>query len=125
MSSPLRGRSVTADGRRMTPDLDPDLRLALAYASSKARPALEALWRLDVTLGAVVARRREPMVARIRLAWWREALERLASPPPPPEPVLQALAAQVLPAGISGAALAEMEEGWSLLLAEGPLDAEA
>jgi phytoene synthase len=109
----------------MTPDLDPDRHLALAYAPAEARPALEALWRLDVTLGAVVARRREPMVARIRLAWWREALQRLDGAPPPPEPVLQALAAHVLPSGIGGAALAELEEGWSLLLAEGPLDAEA
>jgi phytoene synthase len=109
----------------MTLDLDPDRRLALAYAPATARAALEALWRLDVTLGAVLARGREPMVARIRLAWWREALERLDAGPPPPEPVLQALAAYVLPAGVGGAALAAMEEGWSVLLAEEPLNAEA
>jgi phytoene synthase len=109
----------------MTPDLDPDRRLALAYAPARARLALEALWRLDVTMGAVVARRREPMVARIRLAWWREALERLDGAPSPPEPVLQALAAHLLPAGIGGAELAAMEEGWSILLAGGALDADA
>jgi phytoene synthase len=109
----------------VTPDLDPDRRLALAYAPARARPALEALWRLDVTLGAVVAKGREPMVARIRLAWWREALERLDGAPPPPEPVLQALAAHLLPAGIRGAELAAIEEGWSILLAEGRLDADA
>jgi len=109
----------------MTPDLDPDRRLALAYAPSAARAPLEALWRLDVTLGAVLARGREPMVAQIRLAWWREALERLDGAPPPPEPILQALAAQVLPAGVSGADLAAMEEGWAVLLAEEPLDSRA
>jgi phytoene synthase len=109
----------------MTPDLDPDRRLALAYAPAKARAALEALWRLDVTLGAVVARRREPMVARIRLAWWREALERLDAEPPPPEPVLQALAEQVFPFGVRGRDLAAMEEGWTVLLAEEPLEDEA
>ena len=65
------------------------------------------------------------MVARIRLAWWREALERLDTDPPPPEPILQSVAAYVLPAGICGAALAGMEEGWSVLLAEGALDAAA
>jgi len=108
----------------MTLDLDPDRRLALAYAPASARAALDALWRLDVTLGAVLAGKREPMVARIRLAWWREALERLDSAPPPAEPVLQALAAHVLPAGVEGAALAALEEGWSILLAEGPLEAE-
>ena len=109
----------------MTPDLDPDRRLALAYGPARARAALEALWRLDVTLGAVLAGKREPMVARIRLAWWREALERLDTAPPPPEPVLQSVAAHVLPAGIAGASLAAMEEGWSILLAEESLDAEA
>ena len=109
----------------MTPDLDPDRRLVLAYAPAKARPALEALWRLDVTLGAVVAGAREKMVARIRLAWWREALERLDAAPPPAEPLLKALAATVLPAGVSGAALAAMEEGWNVLLDDGPLDAAA
>ena len=109
----------------MTPDLDPDRHLVLAYAPARARPALEALWRLDVTLGAVVAGAREKMVARIRLAWWREALERLDTALPPAEPVLQALAGSVLPAGVEGAALAAMEEGWSVLLDEGPLDATA
>jgi phytoene synthase len=76
-------------------------------------------------LGAVVARAREKMVARIRLAWWREALERLDAAAPPPEPVLQALAAHVLPAGLGGGELAVIEEGWSVLLADGPLDADA
>ena len=73
----------------LTGELDADRRLALAYASVRARPALEALWRLDVTLGAVLATGREPMVSRIRLAWWREALEAARPAPPPPEPVLQ------------------------------------
>lgn len=109
----------------MTPDLDPDRRLALAYAPGRPRAALEALWRLDVTLGAVLATGREPMVSRIRLAWWREALERLDQEPAPPEPILQGVASLLLPAGLSGSALAAMEEGWSALIGNGPLDAEA
>ena len=64
------------------------------------------------------------MVSRIRLAWWREALERLDHAPPPAEPVLQALAAHVLPL-VSGAELAAMEEGWAALLDEGLLDSES
>jgi phytoene synthase len=75
-------------------------------------------------LGAVLATGRAPEISRIRLAWWREALERLDRAPPPAEPVLQALAAYVLPT-ITGAELAAMEEGWAELLAEGALDAEA
>lgn len=61
------------------------------------------------------------MVTRIRLAWWREALEKLAREAPPPEPVLQGIAAHALPA----AELAGMTDGWEVLLAGGPLDAAA
>jgi phytoene synthase len=93
--------------------------------ASAARPALEALWRLDVTLGAVLTTGRDSMVSRIRLAWWREALERLDSDSPPPEPVLRALAAQVMTRGVSGGDLAAMEEGWAELLTDGPLDEAA
>ncbi len=104
-------------------DLDPDRRLALAYVPPARRPAVEALWRLDVALGSVLATGREPMVSRIRLAWWREALERLDREPPPAEPLLQALARHLLAAGVGGAELAEMEAGWSRLLIPGRLSA--
>lgn len=103
----------------MTFALDADRRLALAYVAAASRPALEALWRLDATLGAVLAAGRDPMVSRIRLAWWGEALERLEAAPPPAEPVLQGIAAFALPA----AELAAMTDGWEVLLADGPLGA--
>jgi phytoene synthase len=80
------------------------------------------LWRLDVTFAAVLATGTDPMVSRIRLAWWREALERLDEAPAPPEPVLQGVQGLVMPAGIAGAELAAMEEGWAVLLAEGAPD---
>lgn len=101
-------------------DLDPDRKLALAYVSAALRPAVEALWRLDVALAAILATGTQPLISQMRLAWWREALERLDSAPPPAEPVLQALAATVLPR-VTGAELAAMEEGWLMLLADGPL----
>ena len=106
----------------MTPDLDPERRLALAYVPAGRRAALEALWRLDVTLGSVLATGSDPMISQIRLAWWREALEQLDRGPPPAEPVLEAAARHLLPAGISGADLAMIEEGWAVLLAPGRLD---
>lgn len=81
------------------------------------RAAVEALWRLDAALGAVLATGTEPMITRIRLAWWREALEKLDDAPPPAEPLLRALAAHVLPAGLTGAELAAMEEGWAAIVA--------
>ena len=86
-------------------DLDPDRKLALAYVPAAARPAVEALWRLDVALAAILATGTQPLISQMRLAWWREALERLDHAPPPAEPVLQALAATVLPR-VTGAELA-------------------
>ena len=105
----------------MTLDLDPERRLALAYVPTSRRAAVEALWRLDVALASVLATGREPMVSRIRLAWWREALERLDRAPPPAEPVLEALSARVLPAGVTGAGLAAMTDAWEPLLSPDPL----
>jgi phytoene synthase len=105
-------------------DLDPDRRLALAYVPAAARPAVGALWRLDVAFAAILATGTRPLISEMRLAWWREALARLDSAPPPAEPVLQAIAFSVLPR-VSGAELAAMEEGWLILLSDAPLtDAE-
>ena len=52
----------------------------------------------------VVATSTQPALGAIRLAWWRDALERLDQFPPPPEPRLQAVATELLPRGISGSA---------------------
>lgn len=105
--------------------LDPDRTLALAYVPAGRRAAVEALWRLDAALASVLSTGREPLISQIRLAWWRESLEKLDIAPAPGEPVLQALSAHVLPAGIGGAELAAMEAGWAVLLspdALGPPD---
>jgi 15-cis-phytoene synthase len=100
----------------VTLDLDPERKLALAYVPARVRPAIEALWRLDMALGSVLATGTEPMISRIRLAWWRESLERLDREKAPAEPVLQTLAAEVLPLGVTGAELSKMEVGWEVLL---------
>jgi phytoene synthase len=108
----------------MTPGaspLDPDRILALAYVPTARRLALRALWELDAALGAVLAGGREPLISRIKLAWWREALEKLDRERAPAEPVLRALAEHVLPAGVRGAELAPMEEAWGVLLSDEPL----
>ena len=104
-------------------ELDPDRKLALAYVPAAVRPGVEALWRLDASLAAILATGTQPLISQMRLAWWREALERLDSAPPPAEPVLQALAAHVLPS-VSGAELAAMEEGWLILLSDAALTAD-
>lgn len=100
----------------VTTNENPERALALSYAPADRCAALAALFALDATLGQVLRTTREPMVGQMRLAWWREALERLDSAPPPGEPVLQALAAEVLPLGVTGQSLAAMVDGWEPLL---------
>lgn len=101
--------------------MNAELALALASAPEPARSAVRALWALDAALGKVLAAGREPTIARIRLAWWREALERLDRAPPPQEPVLEGLARAVLPRGVTGMELAQMESGWALLPGDQPI----
>ena len=64
----------------------------------------------------VVASSTEPALGAIRLAWWREALQRLDQAEPPAEPRLQAVAAHLVPRGISGAELGRLEDCWLALL---------
>lgn len=105
----------------MASDLDPDRLLAFSYVPAKRRAAVGALWRLDAALGAALAGGREPMISRIKLAWWREALEKLDREPAPAEPVLQEVAEALLPAGLTGTELARMEEGWAIVASPEPL----
>jgi phytoene synthase len=95
---------------------DPEWALAMSYAPADRRAALRALFALDAALGQVLRTTREPLVGQMRLAWWREALVRLDTARPPAEPVLQTLAAEVLPLGVTGEALAAMVDGWEVLL---------
>jgi phytoene synthase len=71
----------------------------------------------------VVAEAREPMLAEIRLAWWREQLDLLAvGKPAPPQPLLQALAHDARARAVDLAGLTACEEGFVPLLTDGPLD---
>jgi phytoene synthase len=78
------------------------------------------LFAIDDVMADVVASSTQPALGAIRLAWWREALERLDRHPPPAEPRLQAAAAELLPRGVSGADLARLEDGYATLLDEEP-----
>ncbi|MEO7635642.1 MAG: hypothetical protein ABIS38_08365 [Sphingomicrobium sp.] len=97
-----------------------DRDLVRLYWPVALRPAFDALFAIDDALGEVVASASQPALGAIKLAWWREALERLDHGPPPAEPRLQAVAAQLLPRGISGASLAAAAAGWATLLDESP-----
>ena len=84
------------------------------------RPAFDALFAIDDVMASVVVSATQPALGAIKLAWWREALQRLDHAPSPPEPRLCAAAAELLPRGISGTELAELEQGWATLLDDAP-----
>ncbi len=95
-----------------------DRDLVRLYWPVELRPAFDALFGIDDALRDVVASSTQPALGAIRLAWWRDALERLDTSAPPPEPRLQAVAAELLTRGIRGAELALIAEGWAALFEE-------
>ncbi|HZU64114.1 MAG TPA: hypothetical protein VFF98_10550 [Novosphingobium sp.] len=109
----------------LTDSLPPLQRLALAYAPAPTRALWAALLALDGRLAGVVRQvglaGKEPMIAQLRLAWWRDRLQEPAAQWPAGEPLLAALA------GWQGqhGALAALVDGWEHLLAEAPLPAYA
>ncbi|WHU03835.1 squalene/phytoene synthase family protein [Sphingomonas sp. NIBR02145] len=103
----------------------PERDLALSYAPIAGRPGLVALLALDDALAQLLRTTREPAVGQMRLAWWREALEKLDRAPAPAEPVLRAIEAEVLPRGVTGASLVPIVHGWEVLIEEEVLDADA
>lgn len=95
---------------------NPERDLALNYAHVAHRRALHALFQLDDALGQVLRTTTEPVIGQIRLRWWHDALLRLDQSAPPAQPVLMAMAADVLPGGVSGATLGAIVEGWEALI---------
>ena len=81
------------------------------------RPAFLALWRLDLAFADVVSTSSDPRLGAIRLAWWRERLEALDDDgTAPAEPRLLAVAAELLPMGVTGKELSQLEDAWQPLL---------
>ncbi|NWP05716.1 hypothetical protein GY977_23280, partial [Escherichia coli] len=76
--------------------VDPERDLILTYAPRAAQSGLQALLALDDALARLLRTTREPALGQMRLAWWREALEKLDHAPAPAEPVLKALETEVL-----------------------------
>jgi phytoene synthase len=90
------------------------------------RPAFAALWNLDLAFAYVVSTSTDPRLGAIRLAWWRERLEALdGASTSPAEPRLLGVVGELLPRGITGAKLSQLEDGWLPLLQPFPWDEAA
>lgn len=95
---------------------DPERALAVDYAPVFLRGGLQVLFALDERFGTIVANTTEPTIGLVRLAWWRETLERLDGAAAPAEPLLTAIGAEIIARGVAGRALADIEDGWAALL---------
>lgn len=111
--------AATVDGTDLMTKLDPrDLplvqRLALSYAPAGSRDDVLVLLMLDHRLATILRQGGEPVIAQIKLAWWRERLGEHPYAWPAGEPLLAAL--RHWPA--SPATLVSLVDGWEALLAE-------
>ncbi len=95
-------------------ELTPAYRLALAYAPARVRDETLAFMLLDQRLAGVVRASGEPMIAQMKLAWWRDRLREDPGAWPGGEPLLARLSVF----GRDAAALEAMVDSWELLLGE-------
>jgi len=93
-------------------------RLALAYDRGESRARMLALLALDMRLAGIVRAAREPVIAQMKLAWWRDRLAQNPAEWPVGEPLLARLANIDEVGG-----LAPLVDGWEALLGE-RLDSE-
>jgi phytoene/squalene synthetase len=84
---------------------DPDRYFASLFAPAKKRPLLFALYAFNHEIARAVEVAREPMMAEIRIQWWREAVEEAGEGRPRAQPVAIALSELLAHAGISVGAL--------------------
>ena len=103
-------------------NVDPVTEIALSWQPPATRRALAALFALDRRLASVISRAREPLLAQMRLAWWRDRLSEEPNARPFGEPLLGELSEQF---GSHGANLAPLIDGWEHLLGEAPLERSA
>jgi phytoene synthase len=94
--------------------LPPPQRLALAYSPASTRPHLLALLAFDARLGAAIRQANEPIMAQMRLAWWRDQLRMEADARERSDELVVALDRL---AGMRGA-LFELIDGWERIVGE-------
>lgn len=96
-------------------------RLALSYAPARVRGPTAALFALDARLAQAVRHQREPAVAQLRLAWWRDLFAQVPEMRPSGEPLVAHLAIWRQ----QDAALAALVDGWEHLISDQNLSIEA
>ncbi|MFM7027318.1 MAG: hypothetical protein ACKOXK_01400 [Chakrabartia sp.] len=95
-------------------------RLMLGYAQPEQRAGHHLCWALDARLAGVVRAAREPAIASIRLAWWRDALVRDDRAKGGGDPLIEAWRAAGL-AHAQAEYVDQMIDGWAALIGEDEL----
>ena len=95
-------------------------RLALSYAPQTSHGLWLGLFALDARLCSIVRAAREPALAQIKLAWWRDELARSGAQRRRGEPLLELLDDW----GDHASGLGALADGWELLLGDAPLGDE-
>ena len=90
----------------------PPALLALAYARPGDRPLWSSYFAFEARLAEVGQRASQPLMAQLRLAWWRDRLKTPASQWPMGEPLLAAL----VPWDPERDALMALVDGWEAVL---------
>ena len=110
-----------ADTEHLLEGLPALQRLALTYCPRLVTKPTLALFALDTRLASLLRNSSEPMLAQLRLAWWRETLDCDASQWPEGEPLLGILRSW----RGEQQALVSLVDGWEALCAEPPLQQSA
>ena len=100
-------------------NLSPPQRLAVAYARRELREAFSLLLEFDNRLMALAAKGQESLIKQLRLAWWREQLDKDRDIRPLGEPLLARLSAIENSEGLVSA-LRSLVDAWEQIVsAEG------
>jgi len=103
-------------------DADRERFLGALFAPEPRRSGLLALLAFDHELARTRSVTREPMLARIRLEWWREAMaEAAGSGKPRAQPIVEALTETVRRHGLALEAMVDLIDAREEEI-EGPLD---
>jgi 15-cis-phytoene synthase len=97
-------------------ELSAPSRLAVSYAPAHLRQAFAWMLAFESRMAGIVERAREPLIAQMRFAWWREMLAKPTADRPTGEPLLAALAG-VQQAGLVEAAVL-LVDAWELQAAD-------
>lgn len=100
--------------------LDPDRYLSTLFAPDRSRPALLTLYAFNLEIAAIGDIVSETLIGRMRLQWWRDAVDKMAAGDELGHGLCDALAETLKTHGLPAQLLHRMIEGREFDLADRP-----